>query len=197
MMCCQNRSMRSPTKKNMPAPHQRGSGDIELSAERKLIDISDLLTPVTLQTAHLVVECMEGILGHHIVRGDLPDMALEQFRHDFTDFCAFLGQANADGASVDGILSERDIVRELGKRGGGCLDDAVSSLMTNAVIACHPGDSVLSVLEKMTDGRFRHMPVIEDGAMIGVVSIGDAVKARIDEVESENSALTDMIAGTA
>ena len=104
---------------------------------------------------------------------------------------------SADGASVDGILSERDIVRELGKRGGGCLDDAVSSLMTNAVIACHPGDSVLSVLEKMTDGRFRHMPVIEDGAMIGVVSIGDAVKARIDEVESENSALTDMIAGTA
>ena len=102
---------------------------------------------------------------------------------------------SADGASVDGILSERDIVRELGKRGGGCLDDAVSSLMTNAVIACHPGDSVLSVLEKMTDGRFRHMPVMDGDEMVGLISIGDVVKARLSELSMEKDALQGMIKG--
>ena len=102
---------------------------------------------------------------------------------------------SGDGNTVDGILSERDIVRELGNRGGGCLSEAVADLMTNAVIACHPGDTVLSVLEKMTDGRFRHMPVVEDGKMIGVISIGDAVKARMAEIEQENAAMVGMLSG--
>lgn len=100
-----------------------------------------------------------------------------------------------DGNTINGIISERDIVRELGNSGGGCLDEAVSALMTGTVVACKPGDTVLSVLEKMTDGRFRHVPVVDDGTMVGVISIGDAVKARIDEVETENSALTSMISG--
>ena len=100
-----------------------------------------------------------------------------------------------DGKTIDGILSERDIVRELGKRGVASLKDKVSAIMTNTVIACHPGDTAVSVLEKMTDGRFRHMPVLDQGRMVGVISIGDVVKARIDEVESENSALAEMIAG--
>ena len=100
-----------------------------------------------------------------------------------------------DGKTIDGILSERDIVRELGKRGVESLKDKVSTIMTNAVIACHPGDTAVSVLEKMTDGRFRHMPVLDQGHMVGVISIGDVVKARIGEVESENSALAEMIAG--
>jgi len=97
--------------------------------------------------------------------------------------------------SVDGILSERDIVRELGQRGPSCLSDKVVGVMTSSVMGCAPGDSAVSVLERMTEGRFRHMPVIADGKMVGVISIGDVVKARIDEVEHENSALTDMIAG--
>ena len=101
----------------------------------------------------------------------------------------------ADGKTIDGILSERDIVRELGKRGISSLDDKVSQIMTNSVIGCHPGDSAVSVLEKMTDGRFRHMPVLDQGRRVGVISIGDVVKARIGEVESENSALSEMIAG--
>ncbi len=100
-----------------------------------------------------------------------------------------------DGKTIDGILSERDIVRELGKRGVGSLNDKVSAIMTTAVIGCHPGDTAVSVLEKMTDGRFRHMPVLDQGHMVGVISIGDVVKARIGEVESENSALAEMIAG--
>lgn len=104
--------------------------------------------------------------------------------------------SDADGR-VDGILSERDIVRELGRSGTGCMDQTVATVMTGKVIACQPTDNVMSVMEKMTEGRFRHMPVIEDGKLSGVVSIGDIVKGRITEIESENSALADMIAGNA
>lgn len=100
-----------------------------------------------------------------------------------------------DGVSLDGMLSERDIVRELGKRGTEVLDEPVSSLMTAKVITAAPGDTAVQVLEKMTKGRFRHLPVLEDGTMIGVISIGDAVKHRIEEIEAENTALTDMIVG--
>ena len=101
-----------------------------------------------------------------------------------------------DGAIVDGILSERDIVRALGTRGVDCLDMQVQDLMTAEVIGCHPEDTAMSVMEKMTDGRFRHMPVIEENRMIGVISIGDVVKARITEVQAENAALTDMISNS-
>lgn len=99
--------------------------------------------------------------------------------------------------SVDGILSERDIVRELGRSGTACMTENVASIMTDTVIACHPTDNVMSVMGKMTDGRFRHMPVLDEGKLVGVVSIGDVVKGRIGEIESENSALADMIAGNA
>ncbi len=101
-----------------------------------------------------------------------------------------------DGDMVDGILSERDIVRALGNRGVGCLDEKVQDLMTATVIGCHPEDTAISVMEKMTDGRFRHMPVIEANRMVGVISIGDVVKARITEVQAENTALTDMISNS-
>ena len=103
---------------------------------------------------------------------------------------------SGDGEIVDGILSERDIVRALGVRGAEVLDLQIQDLMTAAVIGCHPGDTAISVLERMTDGRFRHMPVIDANKMVGVISIGDVVKARITEVQSENAALTDMIANS-
>lgn len=103
---------------------------------------------------------------------------------------------SGDGAIVDGILSERDIVRALGTVGVDCLAGRVSDLMTSSVIGCRPDDTAHSVMEKMTDGRFRHMPVIEDNRMIGVISIGDVVKARLAEIEQENSALTGMIANS-
>jgi CBS domain-containing protein len=103
---------------------------------------------------------------------------------------------SSDGAIVDGILSERDIVRALGTKGVGCLDMQAQDLMTAEVIGCHPEDTAISVMEKMTDGRFRHMPVIEENRMVGVISIGDVVKARITEIQSENAALTDMISNS-
>lgn len=99
------------------------------------------------------------------------------------------------GGGLDGILSERDIVRDLGRRGPDALLGKVQDLMTDKVVECSPADTAVSVLEKMSAGRFRHMPVVENGKMVGLISIGDVVKARIDEVEHENSALTEMIAG--
>ena len=103
---------------------------------------------------------------------------------------------SGDGDVVDGILSERDIVRALGTVGVSCMTGTVRDLMTAEVIGCSPEDTANSVMEKMTDGRFRHMPVIENKRMIGVISIGDVVKARLAEIETENSALTGMIANS-
>ena len=103
---------------------------------------------------------------------------------------------SGDGDMVDGILSERDIVRALGTVGVSCMTGTVRDLMTAEVIGCSPEDTANSVMEKMTDGRFRHMPVIENKRMIGVISIGDVVKARLAEIETENSALTGMIANS-
>lgn len=103
---------------------------------------------------------------------------------------------SGDGEIVDGILSERDIVRALGTAGAGVLTSQVDELMTSSVIGCHPDDTANSVMEKMSEGRFRHMPVIENNRMVGVISIGDVVKARITEIQQENSALTGMIANS-
>ncbi len=101
----------------------------------------------------------------------------------------------ADGDTPQGILSERDIVRELGKRGERCLSDNVDSLMTKEMITCSPEETADQVLQKMTDGRFRHMPVMEKEHMAGLISIGDVVKARLSQLSMEKNALEDMIKG--
>ncbi|MDO5605479.1 MAG: CBS domain-containing protein [Paracoccus sp. (in: a-proteobacteria)] len=103
---------------------------------------------------------------------------------------------SADGRTPEGILSERDIVRELGRQGEGILSEPVSALMTRKVMTCTSGEDALTVLERMTEGRFRHLPVIdENGEMLGIVSIGDAVSARLRELSAEKDALTGMIMG--
>ena len=100
-----------------------------------------------------------------------------------------------DGETPDGILSERDIVRDLGRRGESCLTEKVETLMTRNLVSCTPTDSADSVLERMTAGRFRHMPVMEEGRMVGIISIGDVVAARISELAMEKEALAGMIMG--
>ncbi len=99
------------------------------------------------------------------------------------------------GESPDGILSERDIVRELGKRGAACLRDSVGSMMTPKPQTCLHSDSADQVLEKMTTGRFRHLPVMEGGKLVGLISIGDVVKARLAELDMEKTALEGMVMG--
>lgn len=100
-----------------------------------------------------------------------------------------------DGASVDGILSERDIVREIGAKGAGCLTHQVQTLMTTKLVTCGTNDQANDILQKMTDGRFRHMPVIEAGDLVGIISLGDVVKARLMELAMEKDALEGMIMG--
>ena len=102
---------------------------------------------------------------------------------------------SADGNRPDGILSERDIVRELGTRGPDCLQQTAREMMTADPVTCAPTDTADGVLETMTVGRFRHVPVIEDGRMIGLISIGDVVKARLSELSMEKDALEGMIMG--
>lgn len=100
-----------------------------------------------------------------------------------------------DGTTADGILSERDIVREIGARGAGCLTNTVETLMTSKLVTCSSSDLADEILKKMTEGRFRHMPVIEGGKLHGLISLGDVVKARLMELAMEKDALEGMIMG--
>jgi CBS domain-containing protein len=94
---------------------------------------------------------------------------------------------------VEGILSERDIVRVLGERGAAVLEEPVSSVMTRKVVSCREKDTVSSIMERMTTGKFRHLPVVEDDNVVGLISIGDVVKWRVKEYESEQEALQNYI----
>jgi len=102
---------------------------------------------------------------------------------------------SSDGIVPLGILSERDIVRELGKRGPDCLSEMVENMMTKSLIGCTRDEKADLVLSKMTKGRFRHMPVMEGDEMVGLISIGDVVKARLSELSMEKEALEGMIMG--
>lgn len=97
------------------------------------------------------------------------------------------------GARMEGILSERDIVRALGERGADVLGEPVSSIMTRRVVSCRPADTVAAIMETMTLGKFRHLPVIEGGLVVGLISIGDVVKWRVQEYENEQEALRQYI----
>jgi len=94
---------------------------------------------------------------------------------------------------IEGILSERDIVRVIGERGAAVLDEPVSSVMTRKVVCCRPTDTVAAIMEKMTSGKFRHLPVLEGGELVGLISIGDVVKWRVREYETEQEALREYI----
>jgi CBS domain-containing protein len=94
---------------------------------------------------------------------------------------------------VIGIVSERDIVQELAAHGTAALDLPLTDIMTRNVTTCGIGDTISSVMERMTNGKFRHLPVVEQGRLAGLVSIGDVVKHRLKEMEREQSALRDYI----
>ncbi|MEO0936961.1 MAG: CBS domain-containing protein [Pseudomonadota bacterium] len=102
---------------------------------------------------------------------------------------------SADGSTAEGILSERDIVRVLASKGGAILSDKVEAHMTSKLVTCGRGDDVDTVLGQMTQGRFRHMPVLEDGQLAGLITLGDVVKARLSELSMEKDALEGMIMG--
>ena len=100
-----------------------------------------------------------------------------------------------DGASIDGIASERDIVRAFAKRGAAAMSEPVTAIYTAEVHTITAETQIEEVMRMMTERRVRHAPVVQDGALRGIVSIGDVVKNRIDELETERAALTDYITG--
>lgn len=99
------------------------------------------------------------------------------------------------GQTAAGILSERDIVRELAASGSGCLSKPVSEYMTLELVTASRQDTVEAILSQMTEGRFRHMPILEDGQLVGIVTLGDVVKAQLAELAMEKNALEGMIMG--
>ena len=100
---------------------------------------------------------------------------------------------NAAG-QIEGIVSERDVVRVIGKDGPSALEQSVDSVMTHAGVTCADTDTVNSVMARMSAGRFRHMPVVSGGKLVGLVSIGDIVKHRIAQIEREAAQMRDYIA---
>jgi CBS domain-containing protein len=103
--------------------------------------------------------------------------------------------ASEDGEAVDGIISERDIVHALARHGAALLAQTVAEVMTRSVVTCDPTESVAGLMAEMTNRRIRHLPVVRDGRLCGIVSIGDVVKNRLDEIEYEARSLRSFIAG--
>ena len=99
---------------------------------------------------------------------------------------------NAEGYTV-GIISERDIVRALGEKESAAFETPVAEIMTGKVVFCNRQDKLVDLMRRMADGKFRHLPVIEDGGLIGIVSIGDVVKSRLEEIEQESDTLHEHI----
>lgn len=97
------------------------------------------------------------------------------------------------GGRLAGILSERDIMRALSEHGAEALNMQVGQVMTRNVLTCGEDDSIADIMERMTAGKFRHLPVVTKGRLAGLVSIGDVVKQRVEEIESESEAMRDYI----
>lgn len=98
-----------------------------------------------------------------------------------------------EGDRLVGVISERDVIRALGESGASALHAPIARYMTESVEVAKPSENVFSVLDRMTEGRFRHMPVIDGERVVGVVSIGDVVKARIEALQKDNAALEEFI----
>lgn len=100
---------------------------------------------------------------------------------------------SSDGKQIDGIVSERDIVRGLNERHGSLLDEPITAIMTSTVFTCSPDDDTEGLMTVMTERRIRHVPVVRDGELCGIVSIGDVVKNRMGELEKDRKELVDYI----
>jgi CBS domain-containing protein len=101
---------------------------------------------------------------------------------------------SADGRAVAGIISERDIIRAVAQDGAAALEAPVSRFMTSQVVTCNMQADIDHLMRLMTDGKFRHVPVVEEGVLAGIISIGDVVNGRLADIEAEQQALKDYIA---
>jgi CBS domain-containing protein len=124
-----------------------------------------------------------------------PDTDVRQLVDVLAEHRIGAAVVSADGTSVDGIVSERDVVRALAERGAAVLSEPVTTIYTADVHTVGLDTQLEDLMRIMTERRIRHLPVVADGALQGIVSIGDVVKRRIDELESDRSALTNYISG--
>lgn len=144
---------------------------------------------------HQILRTKAGTAGGEAIVSIAPDKTLADAATLLSDMRIGAVIVAEDKGQLLGILSERDIVRAIARRGVGCMSEAVRETMTRDVVGCAPEDNADSVLLRMTNGRFRHMPVMDGDSIVGVISIGDVVKARLDELSMEKNALEGMIMG--
>lgn len=140
----------------------------------------------------MTVACILAEKGDSVVT-IAPERTLDEAIHLLAEKGIGAIVVSRGGREVAGILSERDIMRALAQHGGGAFDQPIARFMTEKVTTCTRHTSVEDVMETMTNGRFRHLPVCEDGLLVGLVSIGDIVKRRIAVVEAEHQAMRDYI----
>jgi CBS domain-containing protein len=122
-----------------------------------------------------------------------PDATLADAAHLLAERRIGAVVVTGSGMSVAGILSERDIVRAVSERGAAALDRTVADTMTRSVVTCTEADTIGQLMEQMTAGKFRHLPVVDQGRLVGIMSIGDVVKWRLADMETEAAALKDYI----
>ncbi|MGI9451893.1 MAG: CBS domain-containing protein [Geminicoccaceae bacterium] len=141
---------------------------------------------------------------HQILDSKGNDIVTVGPKTNLADVAKLMGQERVgavvvldDDTQIAGIVSERDITRGLAEHGAAILAMSADQVMTAEVVTCGPDDGVDKLMQKMTAGRFRHLPVLDKGSMVGIVSIGDVVKSRLEELETEASMLQDYIAGAA
>ncbi len=123
-----------------------------------------------------------------------PDKTLAQAAKLLADKRIGAVVVSSDEKAVAGILSERDIIRALARNGAAALDQKVADSMTRDVVTCSMQADADHLMRLMTDGKFRHVPVVEDGVLVGIVSIGDVVNRRLSDIEAEQQALKQYIA---
>jgi CBS domain-containing protein len=122
-----------------------------------------------------------------------PDAKVRQLLAVLAEYNIGAVVVSGDGSAIEGIVSERDVVRRLHERGAGLLDAPISSIMTSPVRTCAPTDDIDGLRATMTEHRIRHLPVVRDGGLVGIVSIGDVVKSAIAELQTEREQLVDYI----
>ncbi len=133
--------------------------------------------------------------GHHVVTIDSGSTVEDMLRVLDEHGIGALVVSDDDGATVNGIASERDVVRALHQRGVEVMQDNVRSIMTSEVWTCTSQDELETLAVSMTEHRVRHLPVVDDGKLVGIVSIGDVVKNRLDELQNERNDLFHYVQG--
>lgn len=140
----------------------------------------------------MIVKTILSAKGHAVVTIE-PTAALAEACQLLTQHRIGAVVVTGAGGRITGIVSERDIVRALAAHGGSALALPLTDVMTRKVVTCGHAESIAGIMERMTGGKFRHLPVVEEERLVGIISIGDVVKVRLQEMESEHAAMRDYI----